>query len=123
MTVEDGCATCRNSIFGLSPRFDPNRRALESECATYLILKESLIGEVQFAGTIGENHERGWRNRGLCQILNADSITWRRGALKIDILQETVHLAGGEALSALLRNPLDSGEDLVHIFAAGGRNE
>jgi hypothetical protein len=107
------------SIFGFSPRFDPNRRALESERATYLILKESLIGEVQFAGTIGENHERGWRNRGLGQILNPNSITWRRGALKIDILQETVHLPGGDTLSALLRNPLDSREDTVHILAAG----
>src|SRR5437588_12981855 len=109
MTAEGGCATCRkNSIFGFSPRFDPNWRALESECATYLILKESLIGKVQFAGTIGENHKRGWGNRGLSQILNAESITWRRGALEIDILQETVHLPDGDALSALLRNPLDS---------------
>src|SRR3954465_9960461 len=111
MTVEDGCATCRNSIFGLSPRFDPNRRALESERATYLILKESLIGEVQFAGTIGKNHKRGWRNRGLGQILNADSIARGRGTLEIDVLQETVHLPGGDTFSALLRNPLDNGED------------
>src|SRR5579864_336008 len=106
------------------PDLDPNWRAHKSECAAYLILQKSLIREVQLHLPVGEQDERGWRNRGLGQVENLHALPhWNRGAIKINVLQEAIHFAGGDSFSPLGRDLLQSREDLVCALAVRCRNK
>src|SRR5579864_99497 len=106
------------------PDLDPNWRAHKSKRAAYLILQKSLIGEVQLHLPIGEQNERGWRNRGLRQVKDLHALPhWNRGAIKVHVFQESVHLSGGDSFSPLGRNLFETRENLVCALALGGRNE
>ena len=70
---------------------------------------------------IGEQYER-WRGDGcLRQIKNFDPLAHRdRGAVEVHVLEETVHLPGGDALPAFGGNLLEDREDFVGSLPLGG---
>src|SRR5258705_7841503 len=103
----------RRSGFFFPSRLDPNRRAFKSKGPANLILKETLIREVEFPRAIGKDNECRWRNCSLSHVLNADSAARRRSALEIHALQKTIHLSSRDSLAALLSDALYGGEDAV----------
>src|SRR6185437_2774196 len=84
------------------PHLDPNRRAHEAKRAANLIFQKPFVGKVQFDLAVCEQHERWRSNSGLRQIQNFYALAnWNRGAIKINMLQETVHFTGGDSLAPL----------------------
>src|SRR5512135_185934 len=49
---------------------DADGGAGESECAPDLVFQGALVGEMQLHRAVGEEHKRGWANRGLRHVVN-----------------------------------------------------
>src|ERR1035437_6329721 len=76
---------------------EPDGRALEAKSLANLIFKEPLKREVQLDIAVGKQHKRGWRHRGLGHVEDAYALRHRhRSPLKIDLVEEAVHLPGGQ---------------------------
>jgi biopolymer transport protein TolR len=100
------------------PVLDPNRSADEPEGVADLILQESLIGKVQFYGTVCEQYERGRRHGSLRHVENLDALAHRnRCALEVDVLEEAVHRRSWNTFAALVGNLLQKREDFLSTFA------
>src|SRR5712692_770880 len=106
------------------PVLDPYRRSHKSEGAADLVFQEALIREVQLHLAVGEEHERGWSDGGLCHVIDLHLLAGGdRGAVEIHALQKAVHLAGSNALAALRCDLLQRGKYLFHALAGGGGNK
>src|SRR5437660_7760015 len=84
------------------PHLNPDRCPDKPECFPNLVFQESLIRKMQLHLAVGEENESWRRDRGLGQVEDFYTLANRhRRAIEIDLLQETVHLAGSDALAAL----------------------
>ena len=73
---------------------------------------------------IGEEDERGRRDRGLGHVEDANALGHRhRRALEVDLVQEAVHLAGGDALTPLLGDVFDLLHELLEVGARSRGDE
>jgi len=73
---------------------------------------------------VGEEDEGGRGDGGLGHVIDADAaIDGDRGALEVDVGEEAVHLAGGDALAALAGDEFDLLEELLDAEAGGGGDE
>ena len=67
---------------------------------------------------VGEEHERGRGDSRLRHVVDANLFGSRHGgSLEVDLLEETVHLAGGNALAPLSGHFLHQLEQCVNVFA------
>src|ERR1035441_5775025 len=113
-----------DSLFVSGAGFEPDGGADESEGFAYLVGEEALEGEVEFDVLVGEEDEGGWGDGGLGHVVNPDAAVHGDGrALEVDLGEEAVHLAGGDALAALAGVQFDFLEEAFDAFAGGGGEE
>src|SRR5690242_1324732 len=74
----------KSSLLLLASRFDPDGGSFKTKRAANLVFQKTLIGEVQFARSIGERNESWGSDGRLRQVLNSNSISGRGGALEVD---------------------------------------
>ena len=86
---------------------DPDWCADKTERPPNLVFQKSLVGKMQLHLAVGEQDECRRRNRRLGQVQDLYSLAnGDRSPIEIYVLQETVHLAGGDALPPLRRDLL-----------------
>src|ERR1700687_1951848 len=97
--VGQECPTHMSTLSGFY--FNPDRRPYKSEFLANLVFQESLIRKVQLHLTVGEEHDRWRGDGGLGEVENPHALFHGDGrAVEIDMFQEAVHLARGDALAA-----------------------
>ena len=70
---------------------------------------------------VGEEDEGGRGDGGLRHVIDFDAaVHGDRGALEVDVGEEAVHLAGGDALAALAGDQFDFLEERLDARAGGG---
>ena len=111
-------------LFVSGAGFEPDGRADEAEVFADLVGEEALEGEVEFDVLIGEQDEGGWGDGGLGHVVDLDAAVHGDGrALEVDLGEEAVHLAGGDALAALAGDEFDLLEEAFDALAGGGGEE
>ena len=104
--------------------FEPDGGADEAEGFADLVGEETLEGEVEFDVLVGEEDEGGWGDGGLGHVVDLDAaVHGDAGALEVDVGEEAVHLAGGDALAALAGDEFDFLEEAFDALAGGGGEE
>jgi len=79
-----------------------------------LIFEESLIGKMQLHGPVREQDKRGRSHSRLRHVVNLHALAHgNRGAVKINRLQEPVHLAGRDPFAALGSHLFNQRKNLV----------
>jgi len=79
---------------------------------------------VQTDVAVGEEDEGGRGDGGLGHVIDFDAaVDGDGGALEVDVGEEAVHLAGGDALAALAGDEFDFLEERLDAEAGGGRDE
>ena len=117
-------AVCMKPSLLSRPHLDPDRRAHKAKGVPDLVFEKTLVGEVEFHGAVGEEDERGRGDGSLSQVEDFHALAHGNGgAIEVDGLQETIHLAGGDALAAFAGHFLEQGEEFVDILAGRGRNK
>ena len=112
------------NLFVSGAEFEPDGGADEAEGGADLVGEEALEGEVEGDVAVGEEDEGGRGDGGLRHIVDADAaVDGDRGALEVDVGEEAVHLAGGDALAALAGDEFDFAEELLDAEAGGGGDE
>src|SRR5580698_7117622 len=103
---------------------EPDRCAFKPKCCTNLVFEEALEGKMQLDVTVGEKDESGWGNGGLGHVEDADALRHGdAGALEIDLVEEAIHLAGGDALAALGGDAQNRVENARDVAAFSGGDE
>jgi hypothetical protein len=103
---------------------EPDGGADEAEVFADLVGEEALEGEVEFDVAVGEEDEGWWGDGGLGHVVDADAAVHGNGrALEVDLGEEAVHLAGGDALAALAGDQLDLLEEAFDSLLVGGGEE
>ena len=101
--------------------FEPDGGADEAEGGADLVGEEALEGEVETDVAVGEEDEGGRGDGGLGHVIDFDAaVHGDRGALEVDVGEEAVHLAGGDALAALAGDEFDLLEERLDARAGGG---
>ena len=87
---------------------------------TWLARKRSKA-KWSLTSLVGEEDEGGRGDGGLGHVIDFDAAVHRdRRALEVDVGEEAVHLAGGDALAALAGDEFDFLEQLLDAVAGGG---
>src|ERR1035437_4951267 len=74
--------------------------------------------------SLSEEDERRWGDGGLGHVIDADAAVHGDGRfLEVDLLEEAVHLAGGDALAALAGDEFDLLEEGFDSLARRGGDE
>src|ERR1035437_7495337 len=111
-------------LFVSGADFEPDGGAYEAEGGADLVGEEALEGEVEFDVLIREQDEGGWGYGGLGHVIDADAAVHGDGRfLEVDLFEEAVHLAGGDALAALAGDEFDLLEEGFDSLARGGGDE
>jgi len=121
-------STCFTLLFGnlfvAGVGFEPDGGADEAEGGADLVGEEALEGEVELDVAVGEEDEGGRGDGGLGHVIDFDAaVHGDGGALEVDVGEEAVHLAGGDALAALAGDEFDLAEELLDAEAGGGGDE
>ena len=118
-----GALLCRG-LFVAGAEFEPDGGADEAEGGADLVGEEALEGEVEFDVAVGEEDEGGRGDGGLGHVVDVDAaVHGDGGALEVDVGEEAVHLAGGDALAALAGDEFDFLEERLDALAGGGGEE
>src|ERR1019366_10809389 len=111
-------------LFVSGAGFEPDGGADEAEVVADLVGEEALEGEEELDVLVGEQHEGGWGDGGLGHVVDADAaVHGDGGALEVDLGEEAVHLAGGDALAALAGDEFDLLEEAFDALAVDGGEE
>ena len=111
-------------LFVSGAGFEPDGGADEAEVFADLVGEEALEGEVEFDVLVGEEDEGGGRDGCLGHVVDLDAaVHGDRGALEVDLGEEAVHLAGGDALAALAGDELDLFEEAFDSLPVDGGEE
>ena len=103
---------------------DPDWGADEAKGFADLVFQEALVGEMEFHGAVCEKDERWRGNRGLRHVENLYArLQGDGGAFEIDLFDETVHLAGSDALAAFGGDFFEQRENSFDALAGAGGNE
>ena len=95
-------------LFVAGAGFEPDGGADEAEVFADLVGEEALEGEVELDVLVGEEDERRGGDGGLGHVIDLDAAVHGDGrALEVDLGEEAVHLAGGDALAALTGDEFD----------------
>ena len=79
---------------------------------------------MECGGAVGEEDESWGRDGGLGHVEDADALrVGDASAFEVDVLEEAVHLAGGDALTALAGDEFDGVEDFGRVIAGFRRCE
>jgi len=112
------------NLFVSGAEFEPDGGADEAEGGADLVGEEALEGEVELDVAVGEEDEGGRGDGGLGHVIDFDAaVHGDGGALEVDVGEEAVHLAGGDALAALAGDEFDLAEELLDAEAGGGGDE
>src|SRR5215831_12713198 len=86
--------------FASGPVLDADGRSCEAECLANLVFEKPFVREMQLHVFVREKNKGGWRDRRLRHIEDFDFLAMgHSGAIKVHLLDETVHLSGGNALA------------------------
>ena len=111
-------------LFVSGAGFEPDGGADEAEVFADLVGEEALEGEVEFDVLVGEEDEGRRSDGGLGHVVDLDAaVHGDRGALEVDLGEEAVHLAGGDALAALAGDEFDLLEEAFDSLAVDGGEE
>ena len=109
------------NLFVAGVGFEPDGGADEAEGGADLVGEDALEGEVELDVAVGEEDEGGRGDGGLRHVIDLDAaVHGDRGALEVDVGEEAVHLAGGDALAALAGDEFDFLEERLDARAGGG---
>src|SRR5262249_26467755 len=98
--------------------------AHKPEGMAYLIFQETLVGEVQFHGAVGEQYEGRRGDVGLRKVENAHALPYGdRGAVEVDGLQKAIHFTRSDAFLAFASDFFEQGKNPINVLAGGGRDE
>ena len=106
------------------PEKEAYRYPIQAQSFPKLILKVSLIGEMNSLREIGNHDKGGWRRVNLGRVIELQSPTLihRRFVMKCCRFQEPVQGRGGKALMELTIHLADFREDPLDAVACFGRN-